>query len=106
VLTGTLSSSKTTIVDEVTTLRRHVEARHLARYRTWATSAGFESKLPGDVKRRKEAETVTRTLDRDLVEKKTTERIVPYSDKLFRKAAIDWLVATDQVGFTRHDCIP
>jgi hypothetical protein len=57
------------------------------------------SKLPGDVKKRKEAaEEVTRTLDRDLVEKKMSERVVPYSDKLFRRAAVEWLVATDQVS--------
>jgi hypothetical protein len=56
------------------------------------------SKLPGDNKKRKEAaEEVTRTLDRDLREKKVSERVVPYSDKLFRRAAIEWLVATDQV---------
>ena len=54
------------------------------------------SKLPGDVKKRKEsAEEVTRTLDPHLREKKG---VVPYSDKLFRRAVIEWLVATDQVG--------
>jgi hypothetical protein len=43
------------------------------------------SKLPGDIKKRKEAaEEVTRTLDRDLREKKIPERVAPYSDKLFR----------------------
>jgi hypothetical protein len=31
------------------------------------------------------------------VEKKIAERVVPYSDKAFRRAAIEWLVATDQV---------
>jgi hypothetical protein len=63
--------------------------------------------LPGDVWSWKEAaEEVTRTLDHDLVEKKMTERIVPYSDKLFRQAAIEWLVATDQVGFCCHVAIP
>jgi hypothetical protein len=61
------------------------------------------SKLPGDIKKRKEAaEEITRTLDRDLREKKISERVVPYSDKLFRQAAIEWLVATDQVGNPVH----
>jgi hypothetical protein len=56
------------------------------------------SKLPGDVKRRKKAaEVVTRTLDSDLTEI-ISERVVPFSDKLFRRTAIEWLVATDQVG--------
>jgi hypothetical protein len=40
----------------------------------------------------------TRTLDRDLREKKTNERVMKYTDKLFRKVAIEWLVATDQVS--------
>ena len=51
----TLCSSKTTIVEEVTTLCQHLEARHSARYHTQATSVGFKSKLPGNVKKRKEA---------------------------------------------------
>jgi hypothetical protein len=38
----TLCSSKTTIVEEVTTLHRHPEVRHSARYHTWATSARLE----------------------------------------------------------------
>jgi hypothetical protein len=59
----------------------------------------YESKLPGDIKKRKAAaELVTRTLDRDLREKKVIERVVPYSDKTFRRAAIEWLVASDQVS--------
>ena len=68
------------------------------RYRNWAKSNKYESKLPGDVKKRKAAaEVATRTLDRDLKEKKIAERVVPYSDKVFRRAAIEWVVATDQV---------
>jgi hypothetical protein len=57
------------------------------------------SKLPGDVKKHKKAaEDVIRTLDRDLRETIISERVVPYSDKLFCQAAIEWLAATDQVG--------
>jgi hypothetical protein len=56
------------------------------------------SKLPGDVKKRKEAaEEVHRTLDPDLREK-IPERVVVYSDKLFRRVAVEWLAATDQVS--------
>jgi hypothetical protein len=55
------------------------------------------SKLPGDVKKRKEAsEQAARTLDQDFVEKKLADRVISYSDRLFRQAAIEWLVATDQ----------
>ena len=68
------------------------------RYRKWAKSVGYDSKLPGDVKKRKAAaELNTRTLDCDLKEKKIAERIVPYSDKTFCRTVIEWLVATDQV---------
>jgi hypothetical protein len=63
------------------------------------------SKLPGDVKRRKEAaEVVIRTLDPDLREKKNEQRI-PYSNKNFRRAAVEWLVATDQVSNSILLCI-
>lgn len=43
---------------------------------------------------------MTRTLDRDLREKTVTERVVKYTDRSFRQAAIEWLVATDQVRIT------
>ena len=47
------------------------------------------SKLPGDIKKRKAAvEEAARMLDCDLREKKLSERVIPYSDKLFRRAAI------------------
>jgi len=55
------------------------------------------SKLPGDVKKQKAAAEETRTLDRDLREKKPSERVIPYLDKLFRRAAVEWVAATDQV---------
>ncbi|KAG6858405.1 hypothetical protein C0993_005810, partial [Termitomyces sp. T159_Od127] len=64
----------------------------------WAKENKFESKLPGDVKKRKaDAEHVIRTLDNDLKEKKLKERAVKYTHKVFRQAAMEWLVATDQV---------
>ncbi|KAF8802673.1 hypothetical protein BYT27DRAFT_7111869, partial [Phlegmacium glaucopus] len=79
------------------TLRRHLEAHHLGKYRKWAQGAKYESRLPGDIKKRKvAAELVTQTLDRNLREKKLTEQVVPYTDKAFHQAAIEWLVATDQ----------
>jgi hypothetical protein len=54
--------------------------------------------LPGDVKARKaKAEKRQQTIDAHLTEHKVAEQVVPYSDKLFKKAAIEWLVATDQV---------
>ncbi|KAN0118457.1 hypothetical protein V8E52_005187, partial [Russula decolorans] len=85
------------IVDEVTTLRHHLEAHHSVSYRNWAKTVNFTSKLPGDIKKCKEAaELATRTLDQDLVEKKSLAHVTPYSDKLFCQASVEWLVATDQ----------
>ena len=68
------------------------------KYHKWAKGANFLSKLPEDVKKRKAAEEeVMRMLDHDLREKKPSEWVTPYSDKLFREVAVEWLVATDQV---------
>jgi hypothetical protein len=64
----------------------------------WAKGANFKFKLLGDITaRKKKAEQAQRTLDADLVEKKLAKRVVPYSDQLFKTAAIQWLVSTDQV---------
>ena len=58
----------------------------------------FVSMLPGDVKTRKEnTERAQQTINSHLTECKLAERVVPYSDKLFKRAAIERLVATDQV---------
>ena len=46
---------------------------------------------------RKAEEEVTRTLDRNLREKKPHEQVIPYSDKLFHQIVVEWLAATDQV---------
>ena len=68
------------------------------KYRDWAKGANFVSKLPGDIKKQKAAvEEATHVLDHDLREKKLSEQVIPYSDKLFHWAVIEWLVATDQV---------
>lgn len=55
--------------------------------------------LPSDVKaRRDKAEHTQQALTSHLTERKTVERIIPYSDTLFKQAAIEWLVGTDQVS--------
>jgi hypothetical protein len=67
------------------------------KYHNWAKGANFVSKLPGDIKKQKAAvEEATCMLDHDLREK-LSERVIPYSDKLFRRAVIEWLMVTDQV---------
>lgn len=55
--------------------------------------------LPKDAeKRRKDIQAKNQLrLDPHLREKPQKERTIPYTDELFRDAAIEWLVSTDQV---------
>lgn len=57
--------------------------------------------LPPDVKERKNAAAVANarqdSLDPHLHEVQPREHVLPYSDKLFREAAIKWLASTNQV---------
>jgi chaperone required for assembly of F1-ATPase len=60
------------------------------------------TKLPNAVKQAKEAAEIDRdtqqsNLDGHLRKIPQQERVVPYSDKLFREVAIEWLIVTDQV---------
>lgn len=109
-------------VADITTCRRHIEAYHLVcfptsymcdnyslltlysifkgTYNNWCTQNNFESKLPKTVKARTAAANKDKKqsqLDPHLQERVPKTRVVPYSDELFRQAAIEWLVATDQV---------
>ncbi|KIK32026.1 hypothetical protein CY34DRAFT_102366, partial [Suillus luteus UH-Slu-Lm8-n1] len=36
------------------------------------------------------------TIDVHVTEREISEWVIPYSDQLFQKAAIEWLIATDQ----------
>jgi hypothetical protein len=51
-------------------------------------------KAQKDAKRAAEQQS---TLDPHLEERPVKEHVIPYSDNLFREAAIEWLVSTDQV---------
>lgn len=56
--------------------------------------------LPADVKERKAAASTDKAqtqLDPHLKDIPLKEHIIPYSDKIFREAAIEWLISTDQV---------
>ncbi|KAJ3531266.1 hypothetical protein NM688_g7598 [Phlebia brevispora] len=90
----------TYIVHEATTLRRHLGARYAGAYRKWALENDFQSKLPDDVKKRKEAFNAVKaqqaTLDAHLHEMPKKERVYAYTELAFRCAAIEWLIATDQ----------
>jgi len=56
--------------------------------------------LPKDSKSRRQAtmKDTQQRLDPHLEEKRPVERVIPYTDDLFRNAAIEWLVSTDQVN--------
>ncbi|KAF8526667.1 hypothetical protein BU17DRAFT_40587, partial [Hysterangium stoloniferum] len=88
------------IVAEATTCRRHIEANHKVKYLSWAAMNGFMSMLPGDMKCRnaeaKAGAEAQLTLDSYLQQQPIKECIVPYTDPVFCKAMIEWLVSTDQ----------
>jgi len=56
--------------------------------------------LPKDAKGRRQATMMDtqQRLDPHLEEKPPRERVIPYTDDLFRDATIEWLVSTDQVS--------
>ncbi|KAI0337592.1 hypothetical protein BDW22DRAFT_1339549 [Trametopsis cervina] len=86
-------------VSDVTTLRRHMDSTHRAAYVAWATANKFLSKLPSDVKLRKEQllKTVQQTtLDSHLKEMPKRDQIICYTAPIFRRAAIRWVIASDQ----------
>lgn len=58
--------------------------------------------LPGDVEDRKtKAKATQRSLDEHVIHEKLSERVLSYTDQRFRSAAIEWLIATDQVCHLR-----
>ncbi|TFY82656.1 hypothetical protein EWM64_g1349 [Hericium alpestre] len=86
------------LVNEMSTLCHHLEAKHAGEYQTWVVEDNFESKLPGDVKDQKvkDAQLSQTQLDSHLQKMPPAEHVVPYSDKVFHEAAIEWLIVTDQ----------
>ncbi|KAI0702200.1 hypothetical protein C8Q76DRAFT_633194 [Earliella scabrosa] len=91
---------KATIVSDTTTLRRHLDAVHRAAYHKWALKNNFESRLPSDIQARKKAEEQQKaqqgTLDGHLKDMSTKERNIKYSEDVFRRAVVEWLICTDQ----------
>jgi hypothetical protein len=89
-------------VSDTSTLRRHLQLEHKADYHDWCKKKDFVSKLPDDVKQRaeatKEESAPQGRLDGHLRPIDVKERVLPYTDKLFREAAYEWLIATDQVS--------
>lgn len=70
-------------------------------FREWAKVNDFESKLSKDTEAcRKALKTIAeqqKTLDSHLQDMSKKERNVAYSELAFKRAAIKWLIATDQV---------
>jgi hypothetical protein len=95
-----------TIVNETSTLRCHAEAKFTGKYCTWAKANAFTSKLPGDLAaEKKNAVQAQQQINVQLTECKLSECAIPYTHQNFRKAAIEWLVTTDQVRLVRIDVV-
>ncbi|KAI1792038.1 hypothetical protein LXA43DRAFT_888178, partial [Ganoderma leucocontextum] len=86
------------LVADVSTARRHFESAHAGTYRTWAEKNNFASMLPKDSKARRDDQAANNQsrIDPHLKQRPAQERVVKYSDELFRTAAVEWLIATDQ----------
>ncbi|KAF7344634.1 putative AC transposase [Mycena venus] len=93
------------LVADVSTNRRHYAKFHKTEYHAWCKTNDFESKLKEDVEARQKAQKAEelkkkiltqQSLDPHLREKPA--RPAPYTDELLLDAAIQWLIATDQVS--------
>jgi hypothetical protein len=58
--------------------------------------------LPKDAKRRREQAVADQqpSISGHLKPRAPNEHVVPYTDELFREAAIEWLIETDQVRYS------
>ncbi|PCH45151.1 hypothetical protein WOLCODRAFT_124596, partial [Wolfiporia cocos MD-104 SS10] len=84
------------VVNEATTMRRHLQSVHSGTYHEWAAKNNFKSMLPNDIKKQKEAKQSDKQTQLDPHLRKRSECIPPYSHLAFRQATIEWLVSTDQ----------
>jgi hypothetical protein len=112
-----LFSGTVRIVAEPTTCQHHIQAKHyvcvsqvmITIVLTFSSETipqtgeknQFTSKFPNDVRERKKAaeeKTASQsTLDPYLWDCPVKEKVIPYTNTLFREAVIEWLIATDQV---------
>ncbi|KAJ3832689.1 hypothetical protein F5878DRAFT_547798 [Lentinula raphanica] len=91
--------AKYRFVKHNTTARRHLASSHRKKYEKFCKDNNFISMLPSDTatRRAEQLSKLTQTnLDAvvELVERK--EPVIMYSDEAFSKAALEWLVCTDQ----------
>ncbi|KZT06564.1 uncharacterized protein LAESUDRAFT_653395, partial [Laetiporus sulphureus 93-53] len=87
------------LVNEHTTLQRHLQSAHEGENHAWCNNNDFISMLPKDTKHHHdEANVLEQTcLDPHLEKRPRKEYIVLYSDALFHEASIEWIIATDQL---------
>ncbi|RXW15922.1 hypothetical protein EST38_g9925 [Candolleomyces aberdarensis] len=88
------------IVNEVTTLCRHLQASHRKHYNKWCEHHNFQLKLPKNVKAHKDAQqeaaAAQTTLNGHLQPIDHLTPVLKYSDALFQEAAEDWMILTNQ----------
>jgi hypothetical protein len=124
-LTTWTPRSKKNIANKVTTLRRHLEATHdVSDYQetlactdhlireTIVSGSSARTSRPNssDVKKRKAGKLeAIRTRDPELRERVPSTPVAPYSDETFRRLAVEWPMATDQIShsaiFKRRHCL-
>ncbi|KAI0683322.1 hypothetical protein C8T65DRAFT_526951, partial [Cerioporus squamosus] len=83
------------------TLRHHLDSSHRGLYHRWALGNNFVSKLQSNVDKLKaaaeEEKKCQSTLELHLREMTPKERKIVYTECVYRKAVIEWLIATNQV---------
>ncbi|KAF8258252.1 hypothetical protein EI94DRAFT_1623586, partial [Lactarius quietus] len=102
------------LISEHSTLRRHSASLHMRQYRKWCDANHFDSMLLEDTRRRKEAalDSAMKTQQKVLGDHfGPPEAVIPYSDRAFEAATIEWLVHTNQacifiVSFSFPDIFP
>ncbi|KAF8950694.1 hypothetical protein BDZ97DRAFT_1687043 [Flammula alnicola] len=80
-------------------LRRHMAASHKDVYRRWCKKNNFESMLPEDTKACQAAlleEMIQTQVGDHFSQAQPEDKPEPYTDEIFKEAAIQWLVETDQ----------
>ncbi|KAH9163574.1 hypothetical protein EDB89DRAFT_1859888, partial [Lactarius sanguifluus] len=85
------------LTNEHSTLRCLAVAVHPHRYRKWCDSNHFNSMLPEDSKKCKRIEKDCQSLVIDhFGPKDPTTKLIPFSEKALRTAALEWMITTDQ----------
>ncbi|KAG6871942.1 hypothetical protein C0992_010055, partial [Termitomyces sp. T32_za158] len=100
-LCKSITKQENTLVNQHTTLRRHLASKHKGAYYKWCKTTGFISMLPQDTKARCQEASNARSMEQTTVDSHFQKleaggQKILYSNEFFREAAIQWLVETDQ----------